>query len=254
MTEPIDFGYDSYLSQVPEALREQIEPAFKSYSEKIADDYKTQFESVKPYKEFEDQGWTPEHVGVGLNLLKEMSENPQRVYEVLVNEYPQLAQQQQQTPVTPETTQTPATNAGWASDLPPELVQRLDQQEQIIQLMYQGLQQNQTEVQQRAQQEQEQQELRQFEAELDKIAPADKYPRDFILSYIARGQSPQEAIKSYSDWYSSEQTRWRSNGAPLVAPGSGGGIPSEPINTAKLNDRDRKDLITQYLENANRQQ
>lgn len=254
MTEPINFDYDSYLSQVPEALREQIEPAFKSYKDNLESGYKTFSESVQPYKEFEDQGWTPEHVGVGLDLLKQLNENPERVYNALLENYPQLAQQQQpqQPQQIPGQQQTPA-NPSWAQDLPPELVQRMDQQEQLIQLMFQGMQQQQGELTQRQQQEQEAQQLKEFEAELDKVAPQDKYPRHFILSYITQGQSPQEAIQSYTNWYTSEQSRWRNGNAPLVAPAGGGGLPSEPIDTSKLKDIDRRNLITQYLENANRQ-
>lgn len=265
----LDFGYESYLSQVPEALREQIEPAFKSYSEKLAGEYKTEADQFKPYREFEEQGWEPEHVGVGLNLLKQLNDNPQVVLDAILQEYPQLQQGLQQQQNTNQLQQTmqqqqqqnqlPFPNNGNTNgntsdmDLPPALLERMDQQEKIINLMFQGFQQQQDRYAQQQTMEQEQNELKAFNAELDKVAPSDKYPRDFILSYISQGQTPDQAVKSFESWYSSEQAKWRGGNAPLVAPGSGGGMPAEPIDTSKLSSLDRRNLITQYLEAANRQ-
>lgn len=257
MTEPsedgLDYSYDSYVSQVPEALRGQVEPAFKAYSEGIQGKVTEQLGQYEPYKEFIEQGWEPQHVGMGLNLLQQLSEDPQKIYEALVNEYPNLVQQtpqqQQQTPQgQQQQTYDPADY-----NLPPELTQRLDQQEQLIQLLSQGFMQTQQASQQAAQQQQEQAELAQFTEELDKIAPSDKYPRHFILSYIAQGQSPTEAVKSFSDWQTSQFQQRNGQSAPLIAPASGGGLVSEPIDTAKLTDVQRRDLMTRYLEAANQQ-
>lgn len=253
-SDGLDFSYDSYLGQVPESIRSQIEPAFKSYRDSLESGYTNQTQQFEPYKQIEDQGWTPEHVNVGLNLLQQLNDNPQVVFDALVKEYPELTQQmQQQMPEFQQSTPQFQQNNGTGMDIPPELQQRLDQQEQVIQLMYKGFEQQQQALAERQSSDQEQQELKQFNELLDKTAPSDKYHRPFILSYIAQGQTPDQAVKSYNDWQTSEQQRWRSNGAPLVAPGSGGGLPSEPIDTSKLNDKDRRDLITQYLEAANRQ-
>lgn len=250
--EGLDFTYDSFLGQVPEAIRDQIEPAFKAYRDNLESGYNTQSEQFKPYQQIEEQGWTPEHVNVGLSLLQQINDNPQTVFNALVQEYPELTQQlQQQMPEQPP--QFPQQNNNSSMDIPPELQQRLDQQEQIIQLMYKGFEQQQQALANQQSAEQEAQEIKQFNDLLDKTAPSDKYHRPFILSYIAQGQTPDQAVKSYNDWQTSEQQRWRSNGAPLVAPGSGGGLPSEPVDTSKLNDKDRASLITQYLEAANRQ-
>lgn len=264
----LDFGYDSYLSQVPEAIRSQIEPAFKSYSENLQNSYKTEHEAFSPYREFEDQGWTPDHVGLGLNILNELNNNPRRIFDALVENNPEFLQhvQQQQTgnqlqqqfQQQQQQNQLPFPNNNqqqnnWDTGLPPELVERMNQQEQIINLMFQGFQQDREWRQQQEAQSQESKELQQFEAELDKIAPKDKYPRDFIYAYVAQGKTPQEAVKSYTDWYTAEQAKWRGNGAPLVAPGSGGGSVHEPVDTSKLSDTARKDLIVQYLNAANQQ-
>lgn len=255
MTEPVDFGYDSYLSQVPEALRGQIEPAFKSYSEELKNKVNGQYSQFDPLKEYFDQGFTPDHVGVGLNLLQEINTNPQNVFEALLKEYPDLAQPQQTPQFTPG--QIPPVTPGQQQQTPdynidPGLQQRLDQQEQLIALMFQGFQNQQQSLQQSQEAAQEQAELDQFRTQLDQVAPEDKYPRQFILSYISQGQTPEQAVKSWTDWKTSELQQQRSSGSPLVAP-AGGGVPSQEIDTSKLSDVDRRSLITQYLERANQQ-
>lgn len=248
----LDFSYESYLAQVPEGLRTQIEPAFKEYSESL----QKNFEPYKPYAEVNDQGWTPEHVTAGLGLLQELNSNPQRIFQALAEQNPELLQQftPQQTPQIPApnpfTQQQPSADM---SDVPPWLAERMEQQEKIIGLLYEGFnkQQEQTVQQQQAQREQE--ELTVFKNELDKVAPETRYPRHFILSYISQGQSPQDAVKSFDAWKAQELAAQRSSGAPVIAPAGGGGLPSEPIDTSKLNDEQRRALMVQYMEAANRQ-
>jgi len=267
MTEPLndglDFGYDSYISQVPEAIRGQIEPAFKTYAETIKNKFGEYDQQYAPFKEITEQGWTPEHVNVGLNLLQQLNTNPDVVYQALLQEYPHLAQQAgaqqvnqqigqlQQNPGQLPNTTPPA--GGELGDIPPELQTRLDQQEEIIQLLYKGFQQQQEGLVSQQAQQREQAELAQFQTELDKIAPSDKYNRDFILAYVAKGATPQQAVEQYTQWETGYQQRLRSNGTPLVAPAGGGGLPSEPIETSKLSDVQRRQLITNYLEAANSQ-
>lgn len=264
MTEPLndglDFGYDSYISQVPEAIRGQIEPAFKTYAETVKNKFTEYDQQYAPYKEIQEQGWTPEHVNVGLNLLQQLNTNPDVVYQALIEEYPHLAQQAGAGQVTQQIQnlqqnpgQAPVTPPADGGEIDPALQQRLDQQEQIIQLLYQGFQQQQEGLVSQQQQEREKMELAQFEQELNKVAPPDKYNRDFILAYVAKGATPQQAVEQYTNWETSYQQRLRSNGAPLVAPAGGGGLPSDPIETNKLTDPQRRDLITRYLEAANSQ-
>jgi len=254
MTEPdgLDYGYDSFLGQVPESLRDQIEPAFKSYSEDIKTKVAGQYGQFEPFKEILDNGWTPEHVNVGLNLLQQLNDNPQSVYQALVQQYPELAPQPQQ--IAPVTPQGPGSNSNSSDyDIPPALQERLDAHEKLLELLGQGFNQQQQNQQQFQQAEQEQQELAQFKAQLDQVAPENKYPRQFILSYVANGQSPQEAVASFEAWRAQELNGARSAGAPLIAPAGGGGLPSEPLDTAKLTESQRKELITKYLETANQQ-
>lgn len=258
MTEPeeggLDLAYESFLGQVPEALRTQIEPAFKAYNEDIQGKVK-QFE---PFNEILSQGWTPDHVNVGLNLLQELNTNPQRIFQALADEHPELLQQfapaPQQTNPGTLSQQTPPVASAGLEDLPPALIERMNQQEELINLLYKGFSENQQQTAAQQQAAQEAQELAQFKQQLDQIAPEDKYPRQFILSYVANGQSPQDAVKSFEAWKTQELSAQRAAGAPLIAPAGGGGLPSEPINTAKLNDEQRKALMVSYMEAARQQQ
>lgn len=247
MTEPVDFGYDSYLGQVPEALRGQIEPAFKAYSDKLQQDVTGQLGQYAPYKELQDQGWTPEHVTVGLNLLQTLENDPAKVYQALLQEHPELGQQIP-APVTP-TPNTPPVD----QNIDPALDTRLSQMDQMLQLLYQGFTQQQQQTIEQQQAQQEQTELAQFRTQLDQVAPEDKYPRQFILSYVAQGQTPEQAVKSFTEWQTSQFQQQRSNGAPVIAPAGGGGLPSEPLDTSKLTNTQRENLIAQYLETANQQ-
>src|SRR6266496_1598887 len=227
MTEPLDFGFDTYLGQVPETLRDQVKPVFENYSKALQEQVNGQMQTYEPYKPIVEQGWEPEALVTGLNLLQMVNENPQRVYEALLQEYPQLAQQQ--TPPTPPTPPAPTPSDSGEFNLPPEYTQKMDQMEQMMQLLFQG-----------------------FRQYLDQVAPEDKYHRPFILSYIAQGQTPEQAIKSYTDWQNSQVQGNNRMSAPLVAPANGG-TPSAPIDTSKLSDQDRKALMVQYLMQANQQ-
>ena len=247
----LDWTYDSYLTQVPEGLRGQIEPAFKSYSEKLQESVKGQLGDLAPFKEIVDTGWTPEHVNMGLQLLQQLDQNPQQVFQGLIQEYPDLVKTIQQQPQSQQI--VPEAPGQVDQNIDPALDGRLKQMEGLLELLAQGYQQQQSTFAEQQNQAREQSELQQFEEELNKIAPEDKYHRPFILSYIAQGQTPQEAIKSYTDWQTSSMQQQRSNGSPLVAPAGGGGLPSEPIDTSKLTDKDRVSLITQYLNAANQQ-
>lgn len=263
MTEPVedglDFAYDSYLGQVPETLRGEIEPLFKKYSEDLQGKVTSQLGDLQPYREIVDQGWKPEHVTTGLDLLQQLNTNPKSVIEAIAQEYPELLNQITTPPPAQIPGQTPGQQQQTSSftpgdmDISPALQQRLDQQEQLINLMFQGFQNQQQMTEQQQNAAREQQEMAQFNIELDKIAPGDKYHRPFILSYIAQGATPQQAVQQYTEWHTAEQQRMRGSAAPLVAPGSGGGLPSDPVDTSKLNDTDRKALITKYLEAANQQ-
>ena len=258
MTGPngLDFSYDSYLGQVPEGLRGQIEPSFKQYSEGIEKAVKEQIGQYEPYKEILDQGWQPEHINVGLQFLQMANDNPERIIQGILEEHPELLQQipgLNNTPPVVPGQQTPPSTDDSELNLPPQLLERMNQQEQLIQLLFQGYQQNQQQTQEQQQVAQEQAELQQFTQELDKIAPSNKYPRHFILSYISQGQSPEQAVKSFSDWRTSEFQRQNAGATPLVAPANGGGLPSETVDTSKLTSQQRRDLMVQYLEQANQQ-
>src|SRR6266496_3158826 len=250
MTEPLDFGFDTYLGQVPETLRDQVKPVFENYSKALQEQVNGQMQTYEPYKPIVEQGWEPEALVTGLNLLQMVNENPQRVYEALLQEYPQLAQQQ--TPPTPPTPPAPTPSDSGEFNLPPEYTQKMEQMEQMMQLLFQGFQQQQEQSTQFTQQQQEQLEMQEFSQYLDQVAPEDKYHRPFILSYIAQGQTPEQAIKSYTDWQNSQVQGNNRMSAPLVAPANGG-TPSAPIDTSKLSDQDRKALMVQYLMQANQQ-
>lgn len=252
MTEPFDFSYDTYLGQVPETLRDQIKPVFESYSEALKKSVTDAMQPFESYKPIVEQGWEPNHVIMGLNLLQEVNDNPERVFQGLLQEYPQLAQQfQQQTLPTPTPTPTPITPNNF--NLPTEFVEKQNQMEQMLQLLFQGFQQQQEQNQQWSQAQQEQQEMDQLNQYLDQVAPNDKYHRPFILSYIAQGQTPEQAVASYTQWQTNQNQTQNRLGAPLVAPANGG-TPSTPIDTSKLSIEDRKNLMVQYLEQANKQQ
>lgn len=259
MPEPggngLDFSYDSFLSQVPEALRSQIEPAFKNYSEgiqKSVNDQLGQYEDVKPLIE---AGWEPSHLAQGVGILGMLNSEPERVLEAMLQEYPQLAerfQQQQQTPPAPtqqqQQQQTPENDF-----LPPEFQTKFSQMEEVINLLVQGFQQDRQQRQEYTQQQQELQELNQFTSYLDQIAPEDKYPRHFILSYVAQGLTPEQAVQEFSNYMSTQGQQQNRQIAPIVAPGSGGGTPTNQIDTSKLDRSQRANLIAQYLQQANQQ-
>jgi len=255
MTEPIDYGYDSYLSQVPEALRDQIKPAFEQYSEKLKGSVDEQYGQLAPLKEYIDQGYTPQHFGAGLEVLQAINNNPEQVFQGLLENYPDLAQQflQQQQQQTPQFQQNPQQQQVPSGNEEDPYESRFSQIDQVLQLLTQGLTQQQSDYQSQQQAAQEQQELQQFQKQLDELAPEDKFHRPFILSYIAQGQSPQQAIQSYNEWQTGQTQRQNSLGAPIVAPAGGGGLPSESIDTSKLTDQQRKDLMIQYMQRANQQ-
>lgn len=249
MTQPnegLDFSYDTYLSQVPETLRDQIEPLFKEYSDGVQGKVSETYGNLDPYKDIVD-GWQPEHVATALSLLETLNTNPEQIYQGLIQNFPELGNQGQPQ-VTPS--QTPLNSNNF--NLPPEFQTRFNQMEDVIQLLAQGFQQQQSVTKEQQAAAQEQAEMAALNQEIEQVAPETKYPRQFILAYMAQGMTPQQAATAYTEWETSRFQQQASQGTPLIAPGNGGN-PSQRVDTSKLSDTDRKALLVQALTAANQQ-
>lgn len=72
-------GWDKLLNEIPEAWHGKVTP----YLQDADRNFQQQLEKYTPFKEYVDQGVTPELISGGLNLARAIESNPKEVYDNL---------------------------------------------------------------------------------------------------------------------------------------------------------------------------
>lgn len=248
-----DKPYKNYLEQFPEALRGQVEPIFQQWDKDVNTRFEKLHSDFEPYKQFVETGVDPDVISAGVDLLGQVNNDPQRVFTALADhlktqgvDLSQLVQGFGGTP--PVSTGTQESEYG---DLPPEFITEFNNMKQMLELQGKAMVAQHQEQEKFSKAQEEQRALEELSTYLDKVAPSDKYPRNFILSYLAQGSTPEQAVESYTEWYQG-QIGGQTPTAPRVAPG-GGGLPSTQIDTSRMGSADTKQTVIDFLRAANLQ-
>ena len=221
--------WSNYLTDLPDSVKPLVEPIFRQWDADTTKRFQSvhsEYESLKPYQEIVSAGWDYNDVQQAIQLAATLNDNPQAIYDALVENYGYGQEQGQE-------------------------AQQIDEEEQVDPRFAQ-LEQMTNQMAEIMVAQQNEQTAKREDAELDTLLNSLKeehgdYDEKFVLARMFAGDSPQEAVAAFQQAIG---TYAANRPAPPVIMGSGGGLPSQTVNPASMSDRDRKALITQMLAQA----
>lgn len=243
--------YQSFLDRFDEDSRGTAEEVFKEWDGNVTRKFQEIHEEYKPYKELID-GYDPEVLGAGVQLLEQLRDNPRAVYDNIGSHFKWNNDSNNNGNVSDDNNQTtgqsnvPMQNRHQA--IPDERYSNLEKQLQQLQSVIQEQQMN----------VQRQNELQQFNNYLDTLSQKyGDYDRDWVLGKIASGIEPEIAVQSYIQWYEKVTGRQFSSQQEQNAPGtisnilgSGGGTANQAFDPAKMTRTQTQEFISNMLSNV----
>lgn len=226
--EGLGSEWNDVLSALPEDKRSLYGSAIR--------DRISSYEPLKAYEDFHKSGVSADQIGMALQVLSTVENNPREVYEAIgkhlgisTAEVKQVAEEIKKEE---------------SSNLSPEYQQLQQQFNTMAQIMLAQRQ----EQEKSAAQQREDRELEQAISELKK--KHGDFPEDEVLMRaIHKELSLEDAYKDYEAFVT--QTR-QTRPAPTLL-GSGGSIPRQPLDVKSLDSAGTKNIVAQMLEHANRE-
>lgn len=225
--------YAEYLEGLPESIVPQVEKAFKEWDSRTTQKFQevhSQYEPLKPWKEFVDNNVDPEQAVQGLILLQRLQQDPQAVYEQIAQAFG-LGQQGQQEPLEQD-------SFGEPEDITKH--PQFTQMQNMTQAMAEYLVQQDTEQKQRAADAA-------VDAELNSLKQKfGDFDERFVVTQMLAGMSGEQAVQAFNQAVQSAAAKQRAGNAPKIL-GAGGGIPSSTVDVGKMSKKDTLSLVQQML-------
>lgn len=242
-------AWNDVLSILPEQFHSVVTPKFQEWDNAAQSRIEALNSTVKEfeaYKPFVEHGISPDELEQGVRLMYEIQNNPQGVYEALANAY--NFNQQAANPAAAESNNAEEENAENPLALPPEVMEKLNQHDGLLQAVSQIVL-NDAQAKQAAQADIA------LEKELETTAKElnlEAYDEDYVLTKMLNGMSAKDAFASYQ---SLMQRLTPQPFAPSVLGSNGGGtgLPSNAIDPTKLSGSETRNLVAQMLEKAAQQ-
>lgn len=236
--------YANQLNSLPESVRPLVEPIFKEWDANTTKKFQDLHSTTEPWKDLID-GYEPTTVKEALQLAQMLEDNPKELWDTLATYFKFGVEQG--TPAAPVTA-PPVAEELDETDLFSD--PRLKEMQQAVQQMANILVNN----QQLATAQEQQKALDGVLAGLkEKHGEIDE---DYILNRLVLGDDPDTAV---ANWNSSIERAIQarglsaSGGAPVVAPGNGGGTPSVVDGSKKLGELSTSEVtdhVAQMLRQA----
>ncbi len=236
-------AWDSVLSALPEEFHKIVTPEFQKWDQaaqqkiEAANAELKQFESFKPFVE---NGFTAADLDQGVQLLHQINQNPQAVYNALAEAYD----------LTPAQVEAAMEGEGDDDEEPETFFDpRVDQLQQGVELIAQNLLDQQ-------QQKLNDQAERDLDAELKGLHEKHgDFNEQYVLSLKAVNPDMdlETAVQNYNAMAQSILQQNPRPFAPSVMGNSGGGagLPSQAIDPRTLDGKGTRDLVAQMLKAAN---
>lgn len=230
-------GYSEFvqglLKEAPDEHKTLLEPYLKKWDAGVSRRFQELQGQLKPYQDFGDVETIQQ--AVELYHMLEDDDEARKVYESL-HSYFNTGQQ-----VTP--TGAPQVEVDTEfQELPPEFLQKFQQQEQIIQALaqhYLG--------------EQEAQQAAQEDAALDQTmkqltAEFGEFDEEYVLAKMYAGADPVEAVQAYQAMMQQRLSAYQQTQRTPPTLSGGGSVPVESQNLAKVPRNDLKKFVAGLLE------
>lgn len=234
----------NFLSGIEdEEQRALLEPYVKKWDAGVTRRFQELHGQYEPYKELGDI----EELRAAAELYRVLDENPQQVYEALkqalgVDTAPQGQPGQNQQTAQSAAQQNGMTDQQFAQ-LPPQVQQQLEQQQQILTTLAESYLND-----QRTRQEQEE------DAALDEYlqnlhTEFGDFDEDYVLSKMLNGMDGSKAVKAYHKAVGKASASAAKAGQPTVLSG-GGSVASETVNVSQLTPNQIKELTAGLMAQA----
>jgi len=219
-----------FLSKVAEAERPILQKYLPEWDKNVQvkfREYQDTQSQYEPWQDFLNQGYDPDYVAQTIQLAQLLENNPQAVYEALVQQY-NFGNNQEEEQNLEEEEEIPA----WAK----QQQEALSAMAEIILAQREELEMDQADEE--------------LESYLDSLKEEfGEFDEDYVTALIGEGIDGEEAVNRYNRAVQSqlEKINGANNGAPLIL-SSGGGLPSEPIDPGSLDSKQVKDIVTKLLQ------
>lgn len=229
----------NYINDLPDSVKPLVEPKFKEWDANVTKKFQelhSNYEPLKVYESFAQQGHDPEFLAQAVQFVEAFNNDPEAVFKAMQEHYGYGVEQGQGTD--PNQPFVPGTND---DQYDPRFIQLEQTTQTLADIMV-----AQHEANQAAELDQ------QLDAELS--AATEKYGEfdlKVVLGWCAANPnlSIDAAVQQYQTAIEEAVAKRQSPNVPIIM-GGGGSLPSQAIDPAKLNPKDRKALMISFLENA----
>jgi hypothetical protein len=227
--EGLGTEWNDIVGALPEDRRAELAPKIKERLDSFA--------PLKQWEEFNSSGITPSQAAEALTVFRAVENNPRDVYEA-IGKHLGITPQQAQAAV--KELEDDAAAGSTTED--PRLTTMQNQLNTLAQIAL--AQRNQTVAEQQAM-EQDAAVEKEFTNLKKKYNDVDE--EEVLMRMIHKGLTAEQAYQEYSG----KVTELRRRPVAPVLLGSGGAIPQKGIDVTKLDNKDTKNLVAQYMQQAN---
>jgi hypothetical protein len=239
----INPAWNELLSELPSSLHNVVTPHLQKWDKNYQEGIGKVHSEYEPWKPFIDNGFTPDQVNYGLQLLDTIQNDPQRVYEALAQHLGVSTQEAQQI-VEGQEGQQGLEEQGQNQPIDIATHPQFQQMSEMVNTMAQLL------VQQNSQNEEIEADEA-FDAELkaahDKHGDFDE--RYVIMQMLAneeQGMTLDQAVQSYKEFVNGILSGARKPGPTILSPG--GQTPSGQTPPSQLEGKDRRAMVAAMLQ------
>lgn len=247
--EELPFFGETKYSEFMEGLLKDAAPEHKE----IIAPYLTKFNSgvqrrfqdqANKYKHYESLGWDEETTQQMAEVYRVLNDEPETLYEILKAEFEENVQEAQ------KVVEGEGTDPDFQGQLPPEVMQQLTQQQQVLEALAQYVIDDHTSKTTAV-------EDSEFESYMGLLK--DEYgdfDEEYVVAMVANGQDGEAAVKKWQSMAQEILNKAASSveGLPpamLSSAGGGAVAQQEPQKLGSYSSKDIKQLITNVLTQSN---
>lgn len=242
--------YAPYLEKFPTSLHSVARDVFKEWDGNVTQRIQKVHSEYEPYKPFVEQ-YEPDALQQAVQIAEALDSDPRAFYEALAEAYgfaPEQGQQVAQALAQGQDLGQPQQQQPLDNYDP--ITQRLNQQEQLLQMMGETIIAERQAAQEAIQMQQED-EL--YEQTISALTEAyGEFDVNYVNALLAQGWDPEQAVAQWQQavgQYAQQQLAPNQQ-APVVM-GAGGGTPSIQRETENLSSQETRRLVEEMLRTAN---
>lgn len=239
-------AWNEALSAVPQEYHDALKPHFQKWDQNV----QTVHQTYAPYRQFQQQGYTPDKISQALSVAQAIETNPQGFYEVLkqhlgqdaaeeVMEQQGLAGQQEEQEY---------------AQLSPQMQAEFDRMRQGHETMAQIL----LDQRKKDQEAQEDAQLDALYKDMERTSPVfrelnkNRAAEPYINNLLMQGMQPQQAIKMFEQFVDQVGVRNNRPKPPTILSANGAPVAQQNRREVvkNMDDRQTKNLVADTLRAA----